>query len=155
MPNPLETRAAQLIAERLPTGLLHPGDPTANPPVQPRPIILPGMSHNGIPAEAAEHFAHEAGMPHSDVPKLFSEAIMATITTELDATLITNTELAQLRERATELDASTGTKALAVQLRCNTREPFLRVATNRAVVQVDCAQAKAQIAHVCTCEADA
>lgn len=66
MPNPA---AVQLIAQALPA-LTHPGDG------RPVTIPLPMFRSSGIPADQAEQFAQDAGLPHADVTTLVAEAIV-------------------------------------------------------------------------------
>lgn len=69
-----DQRVVDLLTRRLPQ-LTHPGDGSGA-------IMLPVAAFsaaNNLPPEVAEHFAEEAGLPHSDVPRLYAEAIIATI----------------------------------------------------------------------------
>jgi hypothetical protein len=104
--------AVDLIAARLATGLIHPGDPDTGRP--PTPILLPGLSTTGIPPEMAEDFAQIAGLPTNDAPKLLAEAIVALIETELagGSTIVTDADLAALQQAAAT--APTGARILSV-----------------------------------------
>lgn len=127
MPN---QRIADLLAERLPTGLEHPGDPEQNRPAFTVP--LPALRSTGLPPEMAEQFAKEAGLPSSDAPLLLATAIVNTIETAGDSTIIGNTELAELRAAAAE--ASTGARIIRVHCRCDPtrRKPLFDITvTNR------------------------
>ena len=73
--------AVDLLAARLSTGLIHPGNPDAGQ--QPTPILLPGLSGTGIPEEMAAEFAREAGLPTNTAPRMLAEAIVALIETDL------------------------------------------------------------------------
>ncbi|EUA18456.1 putative gp80 [Mycobacterium xenopi 3993] len=102
MPN---AAVAGLIAQRLPEGLLHPGDPNANQPA--KLIPLPGLRSTGIPPEMAKQFAAQAGLPSHDVPKLIGEAIVYLLETEGFA-IIPSTELEQLRTQAADAPTAPG-----------------------------------------------
>ncbi len=124
------------LAARLPAGLIHPGDPDTNQ--QPQALPLPGLSSTGIPPEMAAHFAEEAGLPGTDAPRLIAEAIAHLITTELDCTLITNTELA---ERQAADDTPGGTRIITVHTPCDRSKttPILELAiTNADRVVIPC-----------------
>ena len=107
--------AARLIAERLPAGLVHPGDGSTKP----TPIPLPGLASTGIPPEQAKHFARQAGLPAGNAPTLIGEAIVHLLETELDggSTIIANTELAALRQAAA--DAPSGIRTIALHCQCD------------------------------------
>lgn len=95
MPNPAIER---LIADRLPFGLEHPGDPDNNRP--PFTVALPGLRSTGVPTEMSTQFAEEAGLPSNDAPQLIAQAIVNLIETDGNSTIITNAELAELRAAA-------------------------------------------------------
>jgi hypothetical protein len=104
MPN---SAAAALIADRLQTGLQHPGD-TQNPAFT---LSLPAMRSNGLPQEMAAQWAAEAGLPSHETPKLLSEALIH----ELEQggyTVIPTADLEQLRQDAA--DAPDGTRVVHV-----------------------------------------
>lgn len=109
------TRFAAALAARLPAGLIHPGNPATN--TQPRALPLPGLSTTAIPPEMAAHFAEQAGLPSSDVPRLLAEAIEHLIAADLDSTIISNRELAQLRQAAA--DAPDRTRIITVHTTCD------------------------------------
>ena len=111
-------RAVDLLAARLSTGLLHPGNPDAGQ--QPTPILLPGLSGTGIPEEMAAHFAYEAGLPGNDTPRLLAEAIIHMLETDLagGSTIIADSELEQLRQAAA--DAPDGARIISVHCHCDT-----------------------------------
>lgn len=83
MPNP---SVAQLIADRLPAGLQHPGNPDANQP--PFTVPLPGFRTTGMPTEHADAVNGTA--------KLLGEAIVETIESAGN-TIIPSTDLEQLK----------------------------------------------------------
>jgi hypothetical protein len=112
--------AATLIAERLPHGLPHPGDPQANQ--KPFTIPLPGLRPTGIPPDMAAHFANQAGLPSADVPKLIGQAIVNLLETDGGYTILANTELAQLRQDAA--DAPDGTRIITLRCTCHNRDIF-------------------------------
>lgn len=83
-PNP---RIAALIAEKLHTGLPHPGDPDDNQP--PLLIPLPGFRAAGLPPEYVEHARSAA--------KLIGEALVNVIETEGESEIVSKTELERIR----------------------------------------------------------
>lgn len=125
MPN---QRIATLIAERLQhSGLPHPGNREANQ--KPFTIPLPGLRRAGIPPEMAAQFAAEAGLPHTDTPKLVGEAIVNLLETDGAITLIDNDELAQLRQDAA--DAPDGVRVIKVYDRANRNEPLFHLTVGK------------------------
>ncbi len=109
--------AVDLIAMRLATGIIHPGDPDNRQPAT--PLLLPGLSGTGIPDEMAAHFAQEAGLPTNNAPRMLAEAIVALLETELagGSTIIANSDLEQLHIQAAE--ASTDTRIISVHCTCD------------------------------------
>lgn len=96
MPNPaLADHIARALAEG---ALVHPGTDKTGP----IPLPLPMFRTTGMPAEQADHFAQQAGLPHGDVAKLVGEALVHTIETS-DQEIVSKAELARLRA----LDANT------------------------------------------------
>lgn len=67
------TNPVDILAAALPN-LTHPGEGDGS-----IALPVPAFRTATLPPEVAEHFAKEAGLPHSDVPKLYAEAIIATI----------------------------------------------------------------------------
>lgn len=118
------TTVTDALAARLPAGLIHPGN--TNQPAQALP--LPGLSSTGIPPDMAAHFADEAGLPGTDAPRLIAEAIVHLITTDLDCTIIANTDLADLRKTAA--DAPDSTRIITVHTVCDRRRanPLIELA---------------------------
>lgn len=144
--------AADFIAERLPKGLIHPGDPERKLP--PKPLMLPGLSSTGIPQEMLQHFAHEAGLPGHDAPQLWGEAIVHTIETGFHggSEIIAKSELAQLRaEAATLEDQPAAGASVNVYCRCNKTEPLLTLTIGRPMVITDGQLLAQRIADVCRC----
>jgi hypothetical protein len=84
MPN---QRVAELIAQRMPTGLPHPGNRETNQP--PILIPLPAFRTTGMPAEMADQI--------SNTTTLIGEAIVNLIETEGDSEIIGRAELDGLR----------------------------------------------------------
>lgn len=127
--------AIDLLTQRLPGGLIHPGDPSKGQPAQALP--LPGLAATGIPPEMAEHFAAESGMPGTDTARLLAEAIVHTIT-ESGMTILSNDDIAALEAQAA--DAPDGTRIVAVHTECDRARtrPILELtvtkATDRAVI---------------------
>lgn len=111
-------RAATLIAERLPTGIPHPGADGQKPFM----VTLPGLRSTGIPPEMAAQFAQAAGLPHTDTPKLVAEAVVNLLETDGQMTIIDNADLAQLRQDAA--DAPDGTRIMTLRCTCHGREVF-------------------------------
>lgn len=99
MPN--ET-IASLISSNLKTGLPHPGYKEQNVPAQ--VIHFPGMNFRGMPQEMLDHYAREAGLPSSDLPKLVGEAIVNLIETQGDSEIVNKAELGNLRDAAGEVE---------------------------------------------------
>jgi hypothetical protein len=92
---------SSLIASNLKAGLPHPGYVEQNIP--PQVIHFPGMNHRGIPQQVLDHYAREAGLPSSDLPKLIGEAVVHLIETQGNSEIVTKTELESLRKAAEEL----------------------------------------------------
>jgi hypothetical protein len=135
--------AAALIADRLPRGLIHPGDGDKQPP---KLIPLPGLSNMGITPEQAEHFARQAGLPANDAPKLIGEAIVCLLETKWE--LVDRDELAQLRAAvATPAEVSPAAPMVHIICRHN-RAPLFQVSANRAQHMIDCDAIKAKIDEV-------
>lgn len=109
--------AVDLLATRLATGIIHPGDPDNGQP--PTPLLLPGLSGTGIPDEMAAHFANEAGVPTNNAPRMLAEAIVALLETDLagGSTIIPTADLEQLRQNATE--ATTDTRIVSIHCACD------------------------------------
>lgn len=108
MPNP---RYAALIAAKLPT-LTHPGDGDG-------PMALPVSAFRtaNLPPQVAEQFAQEAGLPHSDIPKLFAEAIVAAVE-DAGGTIIDRADLERLQSAAAPVDES---RQLPIHCHCGAR----------------------------------
>lgn len=140
------TAIAALIAQRLPNGLIHPGKPDGSQPA--RALPLPGLNSTGIPADQAKQFANEAGLPASDVPQLIAEAVIHTIETDGQSTIITNTELDALRQAAA--DAPTGARVIEVHTSCPQATPLLELTIDKSSrTTIDCATlAKAIDTHM-------
>lgn len=85
--------AVDIIAQALTSSLHHPGDDKTAPVV----IPLPMFRTNGIPPEAAAHFAQEAGLPHANIAQLTAEAIVHTLQAA-GKDVIDTAELSRLRQ---------------------------------------------------------
>src|SRR6185312_10975227 len=84
MPNP---RIAQLIAQHLPAGIPHPGDPDNHqPPVM---VPLPAFRTAGMPEDMAERVNNTA--------RLISEGIVHLMETAGQSEIVPRAELAELR----------------------------------------------------------
>lgn len=145
------TAAVALIAERLPEGLMHPGDGKKQPP---KLIPLPGLKNLGISPEQAAHFAKQAGMPANDAPKLIAEAVVHLIETDLNggSTIISNAELEQLRAQAATIgDVNPNSPTVAIHCHCNLAKPVLHLAVGRAMVVMDGAGLRKRLDDVCGC----
>lgn len=141
--------AVTLIADRLPAGLMHPGDDD-----QPaRPLVLAALNNIGISAEQAAHFANEAGLPSNDAPKLIAEAIVHLLETEGGLELVSRAELEELRaEAATPQQANAVVPQIDVFCHCNRQKPLLQVPVgDRAKVTLDGGMLKRQLGQVCSC----
>lgn len=137
-----------LVAERLPAGLLHPGDPEANQPA--KLIPLPGLNNLGISPQQAAQFADEAGLPTNDAPQLIAEAIVHLIETDGQSEIVPRTELDQLRARAATLD-DVNPAAPTVAVHCRCEKWLFDVTLGRARVIVDGAALRKRIDDVCGC----
>lgn len=141
------TAVVKLLAQRLPAGLMHPGDNQTGPKL----IPLPGLATTGIPPEMAKHFAQEAGLPHADVPQLIAEAVVALIEGEAGCTIIPNTELAQLRADAATVDTNPAGPVAQICCRCNRTHPLLEIAVSRPKILIDAPILSQRIRDICTC----
>ncbi len=106
--------AIDLLAQRLPAGLIHPGDPAKGQQAQAMP--LPGLSTTGIPPNMAAHFADEAGLPGTDTARLLAEAIVHCLTSE-NLTIIADDDLESLKAQAAA--APDGTRIVTVHTECD------------------------------------
>lgn len=142
------TAVATLIAERLPNGLWHPGDPDNG--IKPKAIPLPGLSHSGVPNEQAAYFAQQADLPDGNVAKLVAEAIVALL--EQDHEIIPRTELAQLRAEAATIEDTPSGRSLDVVCKCNRTAPLLSLTVGRrAMVVTSGPMLKQRVDEVCRC----
>lgn len=110
MPN---ERIVNLIATQLPD-LTHPGDGNGS-------IALPVSAFratNSLPPEVAQQFAQDAGLPHSDIPRLVAEAIVHLIEVEADSDIVPRAELRRMRT------VSTADLNPEVQVMCNCGVPL-------------------------------
>lgn len=87
---------ASLIAQALPA-LVYPGDGKS----QPVAIPLPTFRNTGLPADQAEAYAKEAGLPHMDLAQLVAESIVHLLETN-GYPLTPGVELEQLRLAAAD-----------------------------------------------------
>ena len=140
----------KLIAERLPSGLLHPGDPTNNQPAKLLP--LPGLRSSGLPPELAEEFAKAAGFPVSDVPKLIAEALIHLIETDGQCTIVLNRQLAEQQAQTTTPEqANPSMPTIQVYCQCNPRDILIKIAANRHRIAISSQSMKQRIEQVCSC----
>lgn len=91
MPEP-----AELIAQHLAKGLVHPGDG------KPFALPLPMFQTTALPPEMAEEFADQAGLPTANIPQLTAEAIVHLLE-QNGYTILDSTEFEQLVLDATEI----------------------------------------------------
>lgn len=132
MPNPA---IAALIAERLPTGLPHPGRPAENQP--PVPLVLPGFATTGMSAQQAESVNATA--------IAFAEAVVNLIETDGKSTIIANTELAQLRT----MDEQPGGAVPILCEQCNQPMFHLKAKGERLMMNASTVKALGRVRHVC------
>ncbi len=85
----------EFIAARLREGsITWPGDQHNQPFGLNLPMFAP------LPAEMAEHFAAEAGLPHGDVARIGAEAFVHLINASSGSEIVDKTELQRLRTAA-------------------------------------------------------
>jgi hypothetical protein len=138
-----------LIAERLPNGLVHPGDGDKQPA---KPIPMPWLGNLGLPPGQSEQFSREAGMPTNDAPKVLAEAIVHLLETDGGFAIVPRTEIAQLRAQAATLDdLNPSAPLVAIHCRCNPTEPVLSLALGRAKVMLDGTVLRERLDAVCGC----
>lgn len=101
---------AELIAQNLGC-LVHPGEGKTGP----TPITLPMFRVVANPA-MQEHFAAEAGLPHPDINRLVSEAIVALVQGN-GYSIIPNADLAGMKAAATAAEPQRN-RRLNFQCRC-------------------------------------
>lgn len=141
----MSQRIVDLIAERLPTGLVHPGDENTKPKV----LALPGFAGRGIPPEMARHFADEAGLPPNDAPKVWAEALVHLIESDGGCVIVPKTEWDDVKAQSTAPDASS--PVVAVHCSCNRSEPIMSVSTGRVKVTTSGAALRKRLDEVCSC----
>lgn len=108
----MNDRIVTLLANILP-GLTHPGRDGQGS------IQLPVAAFRAsttLPPEVAEQFADEAGLPSSDMPKLFAEAIVHAIENGGDCEIVPRAELSALRNSASTATASA---LRQIEVRCH------------------------------------
>ncbi|MGV7585242.1 hypothetical protein PJN38_24270 [Mycobacterium kansasii] len=81
-----------IVTQALATHLTHPGDDRTGPIVLPLPMFRTAS----LPADMAQHFADEAGLPHPDIARLTAEALDHMLDTS-GKTVIDTAELTRLR----------------------------------------------------------
>jgi hypothetical protein len=148
MPN---ARAAALIAERLPTGLLYPGNPALNQPA--KLIPLPGLRNLGISPDQATQFANEAGLPSNDAPKLIAEALIHTLETDGGIELVDKSEIADLRAQlAAPQQVNPAAPMVDVCCRdCGAR--MFQIPVNRSLQRISSRALREHIEKTCSCGA--
>jgi hypothetical protein len=146
MSNP---RAVALLAERLPHGLTHPGDPNSNQPA--KVIPLPGLSDLGMPPGMAEFFAREAGLPANDAPKVIAEAIVHTLKINR-LKIVSEDYLEQLiADAATLEDIDPSAPIVGVFCKCNREKPIVGITIGRARAIISGKALRAMLDEVCSC----
>lgn len=108
----MNDRIVTLLASILP-GLTHPGRDGQGSIQLP---VAAFRASNTLPPEVAEQFAEEAGLPSSDMPKLFAEAIVHAIEDGGDCEIVPRAELAALRTTAS---ATTATALRQIDVHCH------------------------------------
>lgn len=96
MANP---QLAGIIADALAGGLIWPGDERHAA----TPIPLPTFHTANIPAEMAQHFAQEAGLPHANIAQIVGEALVKAIE-DSGKTVIDTADLERLRNLDAEAE---------------------------------------------------
>ena len=111
---PTNTTIVDLIAAKLPE-LTHPGDGSGA-------IALPVAQFRtaGMPPGMAEQFAKDAGYPSADITRLVAEAIVHLIETDGHATIVDNTQLADMRA-ATAAAEPRRNRHVKVRCHCGTQ----------------------------------
>lgn len=120
--NEIEQQVANLVAQGLRDGLVHPGDPAQNQP----PIAIPLAAFRGaptLPPDQAEHLQATA--------QLVAEAIVALISTQ--ATIVDPQELVELKG-GDHPPAPTGTTMVYCR-RCH--KPLVGIPVRDGVATVD------------------
>ena len=91
------TSIAARLAPHLGGVILHPGDDQTDPfPLAPPPMFKTAQ----LPPEIAKDMADQAGLPHADFARIYSEGWIHTLETVCNVTLVDNDELAELRAAA-------------------------------------------------------
>lgn len=142
----MNRKAADLIAEHLPKGLVVPASEDGTRKATPIPI--PGLSQLGMVPEQAAAFAAEAGLPDNDAPALIGEAIVDL----LERNGLELVDRAELEALKTHAATSTEADPLAptVTLKCSgCRNELGKIASNRAVAYAPARQ----LVGPCTCPA--
>ena len=109
-----------LITTGLSTTLMHPGDEKT--PAFPLPLQM--FRTSSLPQEQRDMYAQEAGLPHSDVPRLVAEALTALIEGQYD--LVPKAETAQMRAAAA---AAEPMRTQEINLSCRMCRTHLLTAT--------------------------
>jgi hypothetical protein len=142
----MNQRAVDLIAERLPNGLTHPGDPNSNQPAMVLP--MPGLSSLGMAAEQAAEFASEAGLPSNDAPRLLAEALVHLLETDGGFELVDRARLEELEAAAKTPDEAAPAAPTVSVLCAHFRKPLAQLTAGRAQVLVDCDDLKRRIDEI-------
>jgi hypothetical protein len=137
--------AAQLIAEVLPA-LTHPGDGQNGPVAFP----LPMFRSSGIPADQADMFAKDAGLPHSDIAALVGEALVAA----LEAGGMPSTPTVQLQQLELAAASQEHRRNRTVPIHCQCGVELFTVAitdfdTDKAKISPQVVRALRQIGPEC------
>lgn len=144
----MNKRAAELIADRLPKGLVVPASEDGKTPAKALP--LPGLSNLGMTPEQVADFADEAGLSN-DVPELIGEAIVALLETEGGFELVPREQWEALKADTKTLD-EVDPAAPSVAIHCGgCGNQLMDVVLGRAKVRVDGRLLAQQIETVCKC----
>lgn len=114
MLTPIEKQMAELVADKLRSGIVHPGDPARE--IAPTPIVLPFGKTAGRPKEMENLLDKTA--------TLLAEAIVHTIVSQGDVELVPRAQAATMRINAGE--AGAGLRVVPIHCRCDAgrRDPL-------------------------------
>lgn len=148
MANP---QLAAIIANALSGGLIWPGD-ERHAAV---PIPLPTFHTANIPAEMAQHFAQEAGLPHANIAQLVGEALVNAIenagkavvdAADLDRLKAVDAEAEKHRKREIALECVCGATVVRTAM-TEVNSGKFRVQGNRLIAAIQQLSAECAVGH--------